>query len=256
MDPIAESVKLGVAGVHSGELAPYGIQDYGEWIWRSGTLMPKAESWADRLRSWSRTICVGRRMQPWLPPNWSLTGVHAVIGHICSGATVAALEIYREARIIVISPSATNPALTQTGYYPNFFRTIAPDNRQARAQVDFTLEVLRRNKVAVLHDKGIYGKGLAEYAKTLLEKSNRGTMVLYEAIPPTTIDYSLLAQKINLQPCFSFGPSSALRQQITRLSHRPRRPDPFFSSTHNRCPVGYPERPARKFPRPSRRARR
>ena len=44
-------------------------------------------------------------------------GAQAVIGHICSGATKAALGIYKEAKIITISPSATNPALTLEGLY-------------------------------------------------------------------------------------------------------------------------------------------
>jgi branched-chain amino acid transport system substrate-binding protein len=64
-----------------------------------------------------------------------------------------------------MSPSATNPALTQSGDYPNFFRTIASDDAQARLEVDFALDVLKLKKIAVLHDKGDYGKGLAEFAK-------------------------------------------------------------------------------------------
>ncbi len=59
-------------------------------------------------------------------------GVDVVIGHVCSGATKAALGIYKEANIIAVSPSATNPPLTQSGEYPNFFRTIAPDDDQGK----------------------------------------------------------------------------------------------------------------------------
>jgi branched-chain amino acid transport system substrate-binding protein len=193
----AEPVKLGVAGVHSGELAPYGISGLrgvklaltninanGGLLGQSIELMVED----DLCKPNEATIVASKLV---------VDGAHAVIGHICSGATVAALETYREERIIVISPSATNPDLTRSGHYPNFFRTIAPDDRQARAQVDFTLGVLGRSKIAVLHDKGVYGKGLAEYVKTFLEESDKGTMVLYEGIAPTTADYSMLAQKIN-----------------------------------------------------------
>lgn len=49
----------------------------------------------------------------------------------------------------------------QGGDRPIFFRTIAPDDRQAQVQVDFTLGVLNRRNTALLHDKWIYGKGLA-----------------------------------------------------------------------------------------------
>jgi branched-chain amino acid transport system substrate-binding protein len=192
----AEPMRLGVAGVHSGELAPYGISALRGvklalegYQARGGILGRPIEIVVeDDLCKPKKAAFVASKLV--------VGGVHAVIGHICSGATVAALEIYREANVIVISPSATNPALTQSGSYPNFFRTIAPDDRQARAQVDFTLGVLNRTKIAVLHDKGVYGKGLAEYVKRFVEKSEAGTVVLYEGIPPTTVDYSLLAQKV------------------------------------------------------------
>ena len=123
-------------------------------------------------------------------------GVHVVLGHICSGATKAALGIYKDSSIPVMSPSATNPALTQSGDYPNFFRTIASDDAQARLEVDFALDVLKLKKLAVLHDKGDYGKGLAEFAKTFLEADPRAEVVLYEGVTPGAVDYSAVVQKI------------------------------------------------------------
>jgi branched-chain amino acid transport system substrate-binding protein len=95
-----------------------------------------------------------------------------------------------------MSPSATNPPLTQSGAYPNFFRTIASDDAQAKLEVDFTLDTLKLKKIAVLHDKGDYGKGLAEFAKDFIEKSGRAELVLYEGITPGAVDYSAVIQKI------------------------------------------------------------
>jgi len=95
-----------------------------------------------------------------------------------------------------MSPSATNPALTQSGDYPNFYRTIASDDAQARLEVDFALDVLKVKKIAVLHDKGDYGKGLAEFAKGFLEGDSRAEVVLYEGITPGAVDYSAVVQKI------------------------------------------------------------
>ncbi len=123
-------------------------------------------------------------------------GVHVVLGHICSGATKAALPIYNSAKIIVISPSATSPGLTQSGDYPNFYRTIASDDAQAAKVVDFTLNKLGKTKVAVIHDKGDYGKGLAEFAKKFLEEANNGEVALYEGVTPGAVDYSAVVQKI------------------------------------------------------------
>ena len=123
-------------------------------------------------------------------------GVHAVMGHICSGATKAALAIYKAENIICMSPSATNPPLTQSGEYPNFYRTIASDDAQARLEVDYAINVLKAKKIAVLHDKGDYGKGLAEFAKAFIEKDSRAEVVLYEGVTPGAVDYSAVVQKI------------------------------------------------------------
>src|SRR5512136_1799043 len=112
-----------------------------------------------------------------------------VLGHICSGATKAALGLYNDAKIIVMSPSATNPDLTQSGQYPNFYRTIASDDAQARQEVEFAINNLKVKKIAVLHDKGDYGKGLAEFAKRFIEESKKATVVLYEGITPGAVDY-------------------------------------------------------------------
>ena len=123
-------------------------------------------------------------------------GVAAVIGHICSGATKSAVGIYKDSKIICISPSATNPDLTQSGEYPNFYRTIASDDAQGRLEVDFAINILKVKKIAVIHDKGDYGKGLAEFAKIFVEKSGRAKVVLFEGVTPGAVDYSAVVQKI------------------------------------------------------------
>jgi len=191
-----EPIKIGVAGAHSGDLASYGIPT-----------TKAAELVAERRNA----MCGinGRKIEliieddvckPEVATNTATKlvgeGVHVVLGHICSGATKAALGIYKDSKIVVMSPSATNPALTQSGDYPNFFRTIASDDAQARLEVDFALNSLKLKKIAVLHDKGDYGKGLAEFAKSFLEGDPNGEVVLYEGITPGAVDYTAVVQKI------------------------------------------------------------
>jgi len=48
----------------------------------------------------------------------------------------------------------------------------------------------------VLHDKGDYGKGLAEFARTFIEKSGQAQVTLFEGITPGAVDYSAVVQKI------------------------------------------------------------
>jgi branched-chain amino acid transport system substrate-binding protein len=192
----ADTVKLGVAGPHSGDLASYGlptvnaaklvvadINAKGGVLGKQVELVIEDDVCKPEVATSTATKLVGE-------------GVAVVLGHICSGATKAALGIYKDSKIVVMSPSATNPALTQSGEYPNFFRTIAADDAQARLEVDFALDALKVKKIAVLHDKGDYGKGLAEFAKSFLEAEPRAKLVLYEGITPGAVDYSAVVQKI------------------------------------------------------------
>jgi branched-chain amino acid transport system substrate-binding protein len=192
----SEPIRIGVAGAHSGDLASYGIPTV-----RAAELVVRDVNAAGGLLGREVKLLVEDDVcKPEVAVNTAAKlvsdKVDAVIGHICSGATRAALGTYKDAGTIVISPSATNPPLTQSGAYPNFFRTIAPDDTQARVEVDFALDVLKVRKIAVIHDKGDYGKGLAEFARKFLEESGRAEVVLYEGITPGAVDYSAVVQKV------------------------------------------------------------
>jgi branched-chain amino acid transport system substrate-binding protein len=192
----ADTIKLGVAGPHSGDLASYGIPS----LKAAQLVVENANKKGGVLGKQIEIMQVDDVCKPEVATNSATKLVSqkadVVLGHICSGATKAALGIYKDSKIIAMSPSATNPALTQSGDYPNFYRTIASDDAQAKLQVDFALNNLKVKKVAVLHDKGDYGKGLAEYAKAFLEKSGKAKVALYEGITPGAVDYSAVVQKI------------------------------------------------------------
>ncbi|HPP81361.1 MAG TPA: branched-chain amino acid ABC transporter substrate-binding protein, partial [Deltaproteobacteria bacterium] len=191
----ADTIKLGVAGAHSGDLASYGlptlnaaklvVNDYNA---KGGVLGKKVEILAED------DVC-----KPEVAANVASKLVsekaNVVLGHICSGATKAALNVYKDAKVLTISPSATNVDLTKSGDYPNFFRTISPDDAQARLQVDFAINKLRVKRVAIIHDKGDYGKGLAEFAKGFFEQKGF-VPVLFEGITPGAVDYTAIVQKV------------------------------------------------------------
>jgi len=192
----ADTIKLGVAGPHSGDLASYGIPT----IKAAELVVKDINAKGGVMGKQVELIVEDDVCKPEVATNTATKlvgeGVNVVLGHICSGATKAALGIYKDSKIVVMSPSATNPALTQSGDYPNFYRTIASDDAQARLEVDFVLDILKVSKVAVLHDKGDYGKGLAEFAKGFLEEDSRAEVVFYEGITPGAMDYSAVVQKI------------------------------------------------------------
>jgi branched-chain amino acid transport system substrate-binding protein len=192
----ADTIKLGVAGAHTGDLASYGLTT----VKAAELVVKEVNAKGGILGKQIELLVEDDVCKPEVATNTATKlvsqKVNVVIGHICSGATKAALGIYKDAKIIAISPSATNPDLTQSGQYPNFYRTIASDDAQARLEVDFAIGRLKVKKIAVLHDKGDYGKGLAEYAKKFIEASKKATVVLFEGITPGAVDYSAVVQKI------------------------------------------------------------
>ncbi|MCE5273572.1 MAG: branched-chain amino acid ABC transporter substrate-binding protein [Syntrophaceae bacterium] len=191
----ADTIKIGVPGAHSGDLASYGLPSLnaaklvvadinakGGILGKKVEIVPEDDVCKPEVAANVGTKLVSEK-------------VNVVMGHICSGATKAALNIYKDAKIITMSPSATNVDLTKSGEYPNFFRTISPDDAQANLQVVFAQKKLKVKKVAVIHDKGDYGKGLAEFAKADFEKMGI-KVVLFEGITPGAVDYSAVVQKI------------------------------------------------------------
>lgn len=226
----AETIKLGVAGPHSGDLAPYGIPTM-----RAAQLVVKQiNEQGGVLGKQVELLIQDDQCNPNIATNVATRlvsdGAHVVLGHICSGATRAALGTYREAKIPVMSPSATNPPLTQSGEYPNFFRTIASDDMQAKLAVDYAVNTLGVKKVAVLHDRGDYGRGFAEFAKQTLDEKEI-EVVLFEGITPGAMDYSSIIQRVRREGADSLifgGYHPEASKLVTQLERR--RVDAVFIS--------------------------
>jgi branched-chain amino acid transport system substrate-binding protein len=191
----ADTIKLGVAGAHSGDLASYGIPT----VRAAELVVKKVNSSGGVLGKKVVLLVEDDGCKPEFSTNAATKLVSenadVVLGHICSGATEAALGIYLDSKTIVMSSSATKTALTLSGDYPNFYRTIAYDDAQAELQVMYATKYLKAQKVAVLHDKGDYGKGQAELAKKHFEKAGV-EVVLFEGVTLNAVDYSAIVQKV------------------------------------------------------------
>lgn len=120
--------------------------------------------------------------------------VKFVAGHFCSGSSIPASRVYNESDIIQISPASTNPQLTEQGF-ENVFRTCGRDDQQGQIAGDYIADNYPGKKVAVVHDKQAYSKGLADETKKALNA--RGVEeAVYETITPGEKDYSALVTKL------------------------------------------------------------
>ncbi|MHB2168783.1 branched-chain amino acid ABC transporter substrate-binding protein [Alsobacter sp. R-9] len=121
-------------------------------------------------------------------------GVKWVVGHFNSGVTMPASEVYQENGIIMVTPSATNPKITERGMW-NVFRTCGRDDQQGAVAAAYIADKLKGKKVAVVHDKTTYGQGLADETKKAMNAKGVKE-VLYEGINTGEKDYSALVSKI------------------------------------------------------------
>jgi branched-chain amino acid transport system substrate-binding protein len=88
--------------------------------------------------------------------------VVAVLGEVASGRSMEAAPICQQSKIPMISPSSTNPKVTETGDY--IFRVCYTDPFQGKLLAEFALKTLKAKKIALLSDVAApYSVGLAQY---------------------------------------------------------------------------------------------
>jgi branched-chain amino acid transport system substrate-binding protein len=95
--------------------------------------------------------------------------VFAVIGPTCSGTALPASKVLNEENILMVSPSATNPQLTEQKL-DTVFRTCGRDDQQGQAIADYILLNKKNASVAIVDDKTAYGHGIADEVKRALNK--------------------------------------------------------------------------------------
>jgi len=119
-------------------------------------------------------------------------GVPFVVGHQCSGAAIPASSIYEDAGIILISPAATNPRLTERGLRYTF-RTCGRDDLQGAMVGDYLAKEWPGADIAIVHDGQAYGRGIAEEIKRRLDELGVATALLEQVQPGQTEFSDLVA---------------------------------------------------------------
>jgi branched-chain amino acid transport system substrate-binding protein len=122
-------------------------------------------------------------------------GAVFMAGHFCSGSSIPASSVYAEEGIVQISPASTNPKFTDERPGPGVFRVCGRDDQQGEVAGQFLQDTFGDQKVAIIHDKTAYGKGLADATKAAFEAAG-GTTVLYEAYTAGEKDYTALVSKL------------------------------------------------------------
>ncbi|MDE2579284.1 MAG: branched-chain amino acid ABC transporter substrate-binding protein [Hyphomicrobiales bacterium] len=127
-------------------------------------------------------------------------GATWVVGHFNSSVSIPASGVYNENGVLQITPASTNPGLTdpdpKTGESKwNVFRVCGRDDQQGAVAAEYLIKNMKGKKIAFIHDKKAYGKGLVDETKKAL---NAGGVqeVLYETINPGEKDYSAVVSKL------------------------------------------------------------
>ncbi|MGE5820446.1 MAG: branched-chain amino acid ABC transporter substrate-binding protein [Deltaproteobacteria bacterium] len=99
----------------------------------------------------------------------------ALVGHFNSGVALPASEVYKDAMLAMISPANTATEITDRGY-PNVNRVCGRDDVQGPVGARFAAQDLKIKSVYVIHDKTLYGQGVADNFRS--EATKLGLKVL------------------------------------------------------------------------------
>ncbi len=121
-------------------------------------------------------------------------GIHYVVGPVTSGVAMAASDVFAENGVLMVTPTATAPDLTNRGL-SNVLRTCGRDDQQAEVAAKYVLDHLKDKKIAIIHDKGTYGMGLANSFKAAINAGGI-TEVMYEGLTAGEKDYTALVGRL------------------------------------------------------------
>ena len=191
---MADDIKVAVVGAMSGPIAQWGDMEFNGARQAIKDINAKGGIKGDKL--------VGVEYDDACDPKQAVAvankivndGIKYVIGHLCSSSTQPASDIYEDEGILMISPGATNPELTQRGYQ-YIMRTAGLDSSQGPTAAKYILETVKPQRIAIIHDKQQYGEGLARAVQDGLKKGN-ANVVFFDGITAGEKDFSTLVARL------------------------------------------------------------
>ncbi|HMN73933.1 MAG TPA: branched-chain amino acid ABC transporter substrate-binding protein, partial [Rhodoblastus sp.] len=198
--PAAAQVKLGVGGPITGSSAAFGAQ-----LKMGAEQAVEDVNAAGGVNGQKISVQVGDDASD---PKQGISvankfvgdGVTWVVGHFNSSVSIPTSGVYMENGVLQITPASTNPNLTnpdpKTGESKwNVFRTCGRDDQQGAVAGEYIAKHFKDKKVAFIHDKKAYGKGLVDETKKALNALGVKE-VLYDTINPGEKDYSAIVSKL------------------------------------------------------------
>ncbi|MBA2413880.1 MAG: branched-chain amino acid ABC transporter substrate-binding protein [Burkholderiaceae bacterium] len=122
------------------------------------------------------------------------SGAVAVVGHLNSGTSIPASKIYADANVTQISPSATNPKLTEQGFKTTF-RVVANDNQQGAVLANYAADSLKAKTIAIVDDRTAYGQGLADVVERVAKQKGM-KVVAREFTNDKATDFNAILTKV------------------------------------------------------------
>ena len=160
---MAKNIRIGVASPYTGNLAAYGdnikagvnlkLKEINDAGGINGQMVELV--WGDDLCEPKDAGTVGSKFA-------ADKSIVAVIGHLCSSATLAAMPIYVRAGLPAISPTSTNPTIGDVGK-GWFFRNCYTDAFQGEYLATYVVpKLLGKNSVAIFYENNDYAIGLKD----------------------------------------------------------------------------------------------
>jgi branched-chain amino acid transport system substrate-binding protein len=91
--------------------------------------------------------------------------VLGVVGHVNSGVAIATGQVYADCGLAVITPMASNPKVTESGF-ATIFRLTNRDDRKGPGLARYLIEKMGKKRALIIDDGTAYGTGLADQFTT------------------------------------------------------------------------------------------
>ncbi len=212
-----EDIKIGFGGPMTGTYAAWGID-----LWHAEEI---AITDGGNIQGWNFALSV---QDDFGNPTGGATAatilaadpkVVAIAGHVFSGSSLGAIPVYESAGIAMLSPSASNPSLTQMGWKV-FNRATFSDAINGSASAQFLFYNMGIRKLAIMHDGEPWGQPQAEAAASMF-KLLGGSVVATQVITPGLSDYTAQLSAVaaqNPQALFYGGYEQEAKKLVNQMS--------------------------------------